>query len=104
MRRYSLLDSFIGEPNPQMEGMDALGSGQDAMELPVLGGKVTIIVPSHVSDSEVVQSDFLGGRTPWEIELVLEHGMRLTLWLPHGPTAADLRWQSKVDAGSAQGR
>jgi hypothetical protein len=95
MRRYNLLDSFLGDPNPQMEGMAAQDASQDAVELAVKGGKMTILVPHAVSDSDVLKSDFLGGRTPWEIELELEGGMRLTLWLPDGPTCADLRWQAK---------
>ncbi len=95
MRRYSLLDSFIGEPNPHMEGLAAQGASQDAMELTVRGGKMTILVPHSMSDAEVLKSDFLGGRTPWEIELELEGGMRLTIWLPDGPTCADLRWHAE---------
>jgi hypothetical protein len=95
VKRYSLRDAFIGEPNPHMEGMAAVGTGQDAMEFTVRGGTLTIIVPHDMPDDEVFLSDLRVDHAPWELELELESGMRLTLWLPEGPTCADLRWKRK---------
>lgn len=92
MKRYSLRDAFTGDPNPHMEGIAAMGTGPDAVEIQVKGGKLILIVSPDVRDDEVFDHELhKAAHGPWQVELELESGMRLTLWLPEGPTCADLR-------------
>jgi len=93
MKRYSLIEAFHGEPNPAIEILAIQAEGHDAVEFGVKSGKVTVVVPATMSDQDASNLDRLAQAAPWELELELEGGLRLKLWLPEGPTAADVRRQ-----------
>lgn len=73
MKRRNVQQSFVGEPNPNQEGLAIEGEGQDAVEIEIRGGRVMLTVPATTSDDAIYeQRGYLSG------ELTLEDGRTLT--------------------------
>jgi hypothetical protein len=80
MKRWNLREAFIGEPSLEAEGTRRLREGQDAVELDVTGGKVTLVVSASTPDGAVFQPQAFAQSSTWEIEL--EGGLVATFQLP----------------------
>lgn len=85
MKRLSIQDSFIGEGNPNQEGVRASSSGEDAVELAITGGRILIVVPSGTPDDQVfeAQERVLG-------EILLEDGTTLSFTIEDDSTGAQI--------------
>ena len=76
MKRVNIKEAFVGEPNPNQEGLNAAESGNDAVEYKVESGAITLIVPPNVSDPKVMlKASGIQG------ELKLEGGRQVTFWI-----------------------
>jgi hypothetical protein len=53
MERRNLMEQFIGEPDPQKEGINTEDSGYDEVVFNVKGGKLSIVVPVETPDDRV---------------------------------------------------
>lgn len=83
MKRSNVQQAFVGEPDPNQEGLEAEHEGDDAVEIAVRGGRVMVTVPSSTSDDQVLQHQgYLSG------ELTLEDGRTLTFELQDGAVGA----------------
>lgn len=73
MKRRNVQQAFVGEPDPNQEGLAIQGEGQDAIEIEVRGGRVMLTVPAMAADDEIyAHRGYLSG------ELTLEDGRTLT--------------------------
>jgi len=52
MKRYSLIQARGAESSGGSEGMAVEGEGNDAIELKVVRGKVSLIVPAALPDAQ----------------------------------------------------
>ena len=86
MKRWNLREAFIGEPSLESDSTRRQREGYDAVELQVLRGKVTLVVPASTPDREVLQSQPFTGASTWELEL--ESGWTITFQLPEDPSGA----------------
>ena len=83
MKRQNVQDAFAGEGNPHQEGMRVTETGDEAVELKVVSGRVLVVVPAGTADAEVFdrQERVLG-------ELRLEDGTVLSFTIEDGATGA----------------
>ena len=83
MKRQNVQDAFAGEGNPHQEGVRVTETGDEAVELNVLSGRVLIVVPAGTADADVFeqQERVLG-------ELRLEDGTVLSFTIEDGATGA----------------
>jgi hypothetical protein len=83
MKRQNVQDAFAGEGNPHQEGVRVAATGDEAVELNVLKGRVLVVVPAGTPDGDVFeqQERVLG-------ELHLEDGTILSFTIEDGATGA----------------
>ncbi|MBW3622421.1 MAG: hypothetical protein KY468_03315 [Armatimonadetes bacterium] len=53
MKRHNMVQQFVGEPDPASDGTSAEGVGYDEVELQIVRGKVSLVVPANTPDDEV---------------------------------------------------
>lgn len=85
MKRQNVQDAFIGEGNPHQEGVRVTETGDEAVELEVVEGRVLIVVPAGTPDDQIfdAQERVLG-------ELHLENGTILSFTIEDGATGAQI--------------
>jgi hypothetical protein len=85
MKRQNVQDAFVGEGNPHQEGVRVAQTGDEAVELQVVGGRVLVVVPAGTPDDQVyeAQERVLG-------ELALEDGTLLSFTIEDGATGAQI--------------
>jgi hypothetical protein len=85
MKRQNIQDAFVGEGNPHQEGVRVAQSGDEAVELQVVSGRVLVVVPAGTPDDQVyeAQERVLG-------ELQLEDGTLLSFTIEDGATGAQI--------------
>jgi hypothetical protein len=83
MKRQNIQDAFVGEGNPHQEGLRVAATGDEAVELDVVSGRVMVVVPAGTPDAETFaqQQRVLG-------ELRLEDGTTLSFTIEDGATGA----------------
>ncbi|HEX2033664.1 MAG TPA: hypothetical protein VHS99_05730 [Chloroflexota bacterium] len=83
MKRLNVQDAFAGEGNPHQEGVRVAETGDEAVELKVVSGRVLVVVPAGTADGDLFeyQERVLG-------ELVLEDGTTLSFTIEDGATGA----------------
>lgn len=74
MRRRNLKQAFVGEGDPDQEGLEVEGEAQEDVEFRVVDGHFAFVVPPGTPDADVFTR-----QTFAHAELVLENGMRVTL-------------------------
>lgn len=84
MKRRNIQEAFVGEPTGDpTQSMDNYADGDEAVDIPVRGGKVQMVVPAGTPDGEVFENhSFLGG------ELELEDGRVLSFQIQDGAVGA----------------
>lgn len=83
MKRQNVQDAFAGEGNPHQEGLRVAATGDEAIELKVVRGRVLVVVPAGVPDDQLFeQQDRILG------ELELENGTILSFTIEDGATGA----------------
>lgn len=87
MKRASLKEKFTGEPTMG----EVIGSDQDEVEIEVQGGRVVLAVPSAIPDEEVFKEEYFQKFV--RLELKLETGKTLHLWISEGATGIDVRFE-----------
>ena len=103
MKRRNVQQAFVGEPDPNQEGLAAQGEGDDSIEIDVKRGRVMVTVPADTPDDEVLeQRGYLSG------ELTLEDGRTLSFEIQDGAVGA--QWNvldgepvKKADAPTREG-
>ena len=85
MKRQNVQDAFTGESNPHQEGIRVSATGDEAVELEVVRGRVLVVVPAGVADDQLFehQERVLG-------ELHLEDGTVLSFTIEDGATGAHI--------------
>ncbi len=85
MKRQNVQDAFVGEGNPHQEGLRVSASGDEAIELKVLSGRVLVVVTAGVPDDQLFekQQRVLG-------ELHLENGTILSFTIEDGASGAHI--------------
>jgi hypothetical protein len=85
MKRQNVQDAFVGEGNPHQEGVRVAATGDEAVELAVVGGRVLVVVPAGTPDDQLFESQdrVLG-------ELQLEDGTLLSFTIEDGSTGAQI--------------
>ena len=85
MKRQNVQDAFAGEGNPHQEGVRVAATGDEAVELNVLNGRVLVVVPAGTPDDQIyeAQERVLG-------ELHLEDGTILSFTIEDGSTGAQI--------------
>jgi hypothetical protein len=85
MKRQNVQDAFAGEGNPHQEGVRVATTGDEAVELQVLSGRVLVVVPAGTADGDIfdLQERVLG-------ELHLEDGTVLSFTIEDGATGAHI--------------
>lgn len=83
MKRYSLIQARGAEFTSGTEGIAVEGEGNDAIELKVVRGTVSLIVPAALPDVEVNEETF---KHHSYLDIELEDGTHVTGWL-HGGEA-----------------
>lgn len=76
MKRVNIKEAFVGEPDPNEEGINAVGNSNDAVELKVESGAITLIVPPNTADPKVMNK-----AVGLQGELKLEGGRQVTFWI-----------------------
>jgi hypothetical protein len=95
MKRRNVKQAFVGEPNPNQEGLSAEDEGEDAVEFDVQRGRIMVKVPAAVSDDQVLENQgYLSG------ELVLEDGRTLSFEIQEDAVGG--QW-NVVDGESVKG-
>jgi hypothetical protein len=83
MKRRNVQQAFIGEPNPNQEGLAVQSEGEDAVEIDLRGGRVMVTIPAATPDDQVLQHQgYLSG------ELQLEDGRTLSFEIQDGAVGA----------------
>jgi hypothetical protein len=85
MKRQNVQDAFAGEGNPHQEGVRVAATGDEAVELTVVSGRVLVVVPAGTEDGDIFerQERVLG-------ELHLEDGTVLSFTIEDGATGAHI--------------
>jgi hypothetical protein len=85
MKRQNIQDAFVGEGNPHQEGMRVAATGDEAVEVEVVSGRVMVVVPAGTPDEDIYeqQERVLG-------ELHLEDGTVLSFTIEDGATGAHI--------------
>src|SRR4051812_25129115 len=74
MKRLIVREAFAGEPDPQQEGLAAIGEGDEALVMSVESGRLVVVVPPDSTvDGAFEAARFLA------LELTLEDGHTLSL-------------------------
>jgi hypothetical protein len=83
MKRYNLIQARGGDfAGCADAGAEVEGEGNDVMELKVVGGTVSVIVPAELPDGEVCEECWFNNHTCLDIEL--EDGTHITGWVSGG--------------------
>lgn len=91
MRRVSLKQQFTGEPTMDVPGGETYTLEQDQMDIEIQGGKVIVRVPSNISDEEAFKEEYFNKFV--RLELKLEQGKTLYLWISEGAEGVDVRFE-----------
>jgi hypothetical protein len=76
MKRYSLIQARGGEFTVGTEGIAMEGEGNDVIEMKVVKGMVSIIVPATTPDGDVCEECWFDNHTYLDLEL--EDGTHIT--------------------------
>jgi hypothetical protein len=96
MKRRNVQQAFVGEPNPNQEGLAAEHEGDDAIELQTRGGRLVVTVPAATPDDQVLEHQgYLSG------ELTLEDGRVLSFEIQDGAVGAQWNIRETASEGSA---
>ena len=99
MKRRNVQQAFVGEPDPNQEGLAAQYEGDDSVELDVRGGRVMVTVPAATPDDQIFeQRGYLSG------ELTLEDGRTLTFEIQDGAEGAQWNVLANQPAKPADGQ
>lgn len=82
MKRYNLIQARGGDFTVGTEGIAMEGEGSDVIDMAIKRGKVSIIVPAEVPDTQVLKDRWISRHTCLEIEL--EDGTKLFGWVRSG--------------------
>ncbi|HEX9074354.1 MAG TPA: hypothetical protein VF932_01180 [Anaerolineae bacterium] len=82
MKRYNLIQARGGDFTCGTEGIAMEGEGKDVIDLNIKRGKVSIIVPVEVPDSQVPKDFWFSQHTCLDIEL--EDGTHISGWVLRG--------------------
>ncbi len=82
MKRYNLIQARGGDFTVGTEGIAMEGEGSDVVDMMIKRGKVSIIVPADVPDTQVLKDRWLSQHTCLELEL--EDGTKLLGWVRSG--------------------
>jgi hypothetical protein len=94
MKRYNLIQARGGDFAGCFDaGADVEGEGNDVMELQVVGGTVSVIVPADLPDGEVCEECWFNNHTCLDIEL--EDGTRITGWVRGGEVHLDAEFPAR---------
>jgi hypothetical protein len=74
MRRRNIKQAFVGEGDPDQEGLEVEGEGQEDVAFRVEGGHIAFVVPSGTPEDQVFDRQSFT-----HAELVLENGYRVTI-------------------------
>ncbi len=97
MKRRNVKQAFVGEPDPNQEGLAAEDEGRDAVELEVRSGRLLLTVPAGTPDDRIYEH-----RGYLTAELTLEDGQVLSFEIQDGAVGA--QWNVKEpDAEAAVG-
>ncbi len=93
MKRQNVQDAFVGEGNPHQEGVRVSETGDEAVELNVVSGRVLVVVPAGTPDGQIYdqQERVLG-------ELRLEDGTILSFTIEDGATGAQIGTTRAADS------
>jgi hypothetical protein len=79
VKRLNVQDAFVGEPNPNQEGLAAAAEGDEAAIMEVQGGRLVAVVAPGTPDEQVFDSpQFIG------LQLRLENGLTLDVGIHAG--------------------
>lgn len=74
MQRRNLKQAFVGESDPNQEGIDVQEDSDEEVELEVTSGRIAFVVSPDTPDDEAIERyKFV------HAELLLENGVRVTL-------------------------
>jgi hypothetical protein len=82
MKRYNLIQARGGDFTRGTEGIAMEGEGNDVIEMNVVRGTISIIVPAETPDGAVCEECFFEDHTCIDVEL--EDGMHVTGWVLGG--------------------
>ncbi len=94
MKRYNLIQARGGEFTCGTEGIAMEGEGNDVIEMKVVRGSVSIIVPADTPDDAVCDDCWFNTHTCLDIEL--EDGTHITGWVRGGEAHLDAERAPKV--------
>ncbi len=89
MKRIELAQEFHGEGDRCDENWTVEQSGNDEIVLDVVGGSVSFVAPSAVSDDEVLDKNLADRFICCSLEL--ENGAELHIWINEGANGVDFR-------------
>jgi hypothetical protein len=76
MRRRNIKQSFVGEGDPDQEGLAVEDEGQEDVEYSIKAGHIAFVVPTGTPDEAVFDKHVFA-----HAEFVLENGSRVTIGL-----------------------
>ena len=83
MKRLNVQDAFVGEPNPNQEGLAAAGGGDEAAIIEVEAGRLVAVVAPGTPDAEIFDAaQFIG------LQLRLESGLTVDIGIHAGAEGA----------------
>lgn len=92
MKRYSLIQARGAEFTSGTEGIAVEGEGNDAIELKVVRGKVSLIVPATLPDAKVNEETF---KHHSYIDVELEDGTHVSGWMHGGEAHLEAEFSSR---------
>ncbi len=95
MRRANLKQEFHGEPDMAEEGTAVSGQGPDEVTLDINRGTLTLRVPAHVPDNQVVNKEYFDQFVQCVFEL--EDGSEITIILNEDRDGVDVRVQTVTE-------
>jgi hypothetical protein len=97
MKRLLVQEAFVGEPDPEQEGLAASGEQDEAIVLRVERGQLVLVVPPNSPAQQEFESpQFLA------LELTLEDGRTLTLGVEGDAIGAYVQFGRLRAAGHEQ--
>ncbi|GEM_PF-1574269 len=98
MRRRNLKQAFVGEGNPNQEGLEVEQESMEEVEFHVVDGHIAFVVPPGTHDSEVFENKIYT-----HAELVLENGMRVSIGVHQDTSGAEIHATPADKAIEAEG-
>lgn len=85
MRRRNLKQAFVGEGNPNQEGLEVEQEAAEEVEFRVVDGHIAFVVPPGTNDDDVI-----GAQVYTHAELVLENGVHVTIGIHQATVGAQV--------------